>query len=49
MSDTRPKSGFHEDQKAHGVLIASRAVDVGAELVAGKDIRLDPDEALRLR
>ena len=42
-------SGGIQDEKAQGVLVASINVDVGAELTAGKDIHLDPEEALRLR
>jgi len=49
MSDARSKLGFPEDEKAQGSLVTSRDVDVGAELTAGKDIHLDPEEALRLR
>lgn len=49
MSDARSKSSVTEDEKAHGALVTSRDVDVGAELIAGKDIHLDPEEALRLR
>ena len=49
MSDTRSKLSSHEDEKARGALVTSRDVDIGAELVAGKDIHLDPEEALRLR
>lgn len=49
MSHARSKLGFSEDEKAQGALVASRDVDVGAELTAGKDIHLDPEEALRLR
>ena len=49
MTDGRSKSSSTENEKAHGALVASGEVDVGAELTAGKDIHLDPEEALRLR
>jgi len=49
MTDGHSKSRSTEDEKAHGALVASREVDVGAELTAGRDIHLDPEEALRLR
>jgi len=49
MTDGRSKSSSSEDEKTHGALVTSREVDVGAELTAGKDIHLDPEEALRLR
>lgn len=49
MSDTRSKSSAIQDEKAQGALVASKDVDVGAELTAGKDIHIDPEEALRLR
>jgi len=49
MSGVRSKLSSHEDEKAQGALVNSRDVDVGAELVAGRDIHLDPEEALRLR
>jgi len=49
MSVTRSKSASTEDEKAQGALVTFRDVDVGAELTAGKDIRLEPEEALRLR
>jgi hypothetical protein len=48
MSDARSKSSA-TDEKARGALVASRDVDIGAELTAGKDVHLDPEEALRLR
>jgi hypothetical protein len=43
---SRPSSAQRENNK---VLITSRDVDIGAELTAGKDIHLDPEEASRLR
>lgn len=49
MSDSRLKSSSHEDEKAQGPLVTPRDVDVGAVLVAGKEVYLDPEEALRLR
>lgn len=49
MSDTRSKSSAVQDEKTHGALVTSRDVDIGAELTIGKDIHLDPEEALRLR
>lgn len=49
MSDTRSKSSATQDEKTQGALVTSRDVDVGAVLTAGKDIHLDPEEALRLR
>lgn len=49
MSDARSKSSATQDEKIHGALVTSRDVDIGAELTAGKDIYLDPEEALRLR
>ena len=49
MADARSKSGAIQDEKAQSALVASRDVDVGAELLAGKDVHLDPEEALRLR
>lgn len=49
MTYGRSKSSSTEDEKARGALVAPREVDVGAELTAGKDIHLDPEEALRLR
>lgn len=49
MSDARSKSSATQDEKAHGALVTSRDVDIGAELTAGKDIHLDPEEAAKLR
>jgi hypothetical protein len=49
MSDERSKPSATQDEKTHGALVSSRDVDIGAELTAGKDIHLDPEEALRLR
>ena len=49
MADIHSKSSSTEDEKAQGALVTSRDVDVGAVLTAGKDIHLDPEEALRLR
>jgi hypothetical protein len=49
MSYVRSKLSSNEDEKARGTFVTSRDVDVGAELAAGKDIHLDPEEALRLR
>ena len=49
MSDARSKSSATQDEKTHGALVASRDVDIGAQLTVGKGIHLDPEEALRLR
>ena len=49
MSDTRSESSAIQNEKARGTFVAPRDVDVGAELLAGKDVHLDPEEALRLR
>ena len=49
MAGDRSKLTPTEGEKAHGALVASGEVDIGAELTAGKDIHLDPEEALRLR
>jgi len=49
MAYARSKLSSRGDEKTRGALVTSRDVDVGAELVAGKDIHLDPEEALRLR
>ena len=49
MSGTRSGLGTTQGEKAQGVVVAVRDVDVGAELTAGKDVHLDPEEALRLR
>ena len=49
MSDARSKLSSREEEKAQGAFVTSSDVDVGAQLVAGKDIHLDPEEALRLR
>jgi hypothetical protein len=49
MSDSRLKPSSREDEKAQSAPATPRDVDVGAELVAGKEIHLDPEEALRLR
>ena len=38
-----------QDEKTRGALVTSRDVDIGAELTAGKDVHIDPEEALRLR
>jgi hypothetical protein len=49
MSNLRSKLSVFQDEKAQGALVNSGDVDVGAELTAGSDIHLDPEEALRLR
>ena len=49
MSDERSKSDFTQNEKGQGAIVTSRDVDIGAELTAGKDIYLDPEEALKLR
>jgi hypothetical protein len=49
MVDPHSNLGSTEDEKVQSALVTSRDVDVGAELTAGKDIHLDPEEALRLR
>lgn len=49
MSDSRLKSSSREDEKTQSALATPRDVDVGAQLVAGKEFHLDPEEALRLR
>lgn len=49
MSDALSKSSAIQDEKTHSALVTSQDVDIGAELTAGKDIYLDPEEALMLR
>jgi hypothetical protein len=49
MSDARSKSSVTQDEKSHGALVTSQDVDIGAELTAGRDIHLEPEEASRLR
>ena len=49
MSDARSKLSSRGDEKTRGALVTSRDVDVCAELVAGKDVHLDSEEASRLR
>jgi hypothetical protein len=49
MSDQHSKSSSTQGEKIQGAVVTSRDVDVGAELIAGKDIHLSPEEASRLR
>lgn len=38
-----------QDKKTRDAIVTSRDVDTAAELIAERDIHLDPEEALRLR
>ena len=49
MPETRQRSGTTEHEKVQGVVVAFKDIDVGAELTAGKNVHLDPEEASRLR